>query len=100
MLALPLSYTHTHIYHKAMTEPNSWGARPVSLTGLEKTALHREVEREKDGVREAKKDGLEGRDWTEMDCIPEKKVLKKEDWLFVCSTVEGIRVKKVKQRCD
>lgn len=50
----------THIYHKAMTEPNSWAARPVSLTGLEKTALHREQEREKDGVMEAKKDELEG----------------------------------------
>lgn len=45
-----LSHTHTHIYHRAMTETNSGAARPVSLTGSGKTALHRQEEREKEGV--------------------------------------------------
>lgn len=85
----------------AMTETNSRAARPVSITGLGKTALHREEEREKDGVKEAEKDEPEGRDWTEMDCIPEKHAVKGGRlWLLVCGTVEGIRVEKVKQRCD
>lgn len=75
-----------------MTETNSRAARPVSITGLGKTALHREEEREKDGVKEAEKDELEGRDWTEMDCIPEKHVVKGGRlWLLVCGTVEGFK---------
>lgn len=41
-----------------------------------KTALHRQEGRKKDGVREVKKDGLEGRDWTEMAYAPEKHVFK------------------------
>lgn len=62
MLLLLLSHAHTHIYHRAMTETNPRAARPVSITGLGKTTLHREEEREKDGVKEAEKDELEGKD--------------------------------------
>lgn len=48
-----------------MTETNFGASRPVRLTGLGKTVLHREGERAKDGVRDAEEAGREN--WTEMD---------------------------------
>lgn len=70
----------SHVYHKAMTETNSWAARSVSFIGLGKTALHRE----RGGMREVQKDVGE-RGLNRNGYIPEKPWLRGRKTSFVCA---------------
>lgn len=102
VLLLLLSRTHTHIYRRAMTETNSGAARPVSLSGLRKTAYtERRKERRMEWLREAE-EGWAGGERLDRDGLYSWNACLKGGRQFVCGRLKqkDERVEKVKQRCD